>query len=726
MWDSTDTDPEQTYHGVLVVGATVVAYSATRVTAYQLSDGQRIWQQLSLDPQPRVWDVAASGDRVLVAYDDRLRALSLSNGTQLWSQPGNAIDVIVADGWVYARGDQAVRRHALATGAPGWSVTPEHGADGLFAADNGTIYVWSAEFEFGGLVHSVLSALRASDGSEKWDYTVPARVGSVTVAGSVVWLVSTSIFTQGQYGSLIGLHRPDGAVLKRVDFEDNVYPITDRSSGIAVGGGKVVLTQGGTLGNPEPRRTRVFGLAGARPKITTAVLPLGRVGSPYSHQLTASEAPDPLAWSITTGSLPAGLTLSSTGLLSGTPTAAGTSQVTVRALSSNGRSDQRSFPLQVVAASSSTSWRTGGFSRSRNPFSPGTGALDITASPTFAFRWQTAQAAQSGYHGANVVINGTRFYTVAGDGELKAYSITGSTANRAPLWHIPVPDSTATNNFQGFVSLSDDGVFIVADADERRLHAIQASNGNALWKTAPMTANVSIPPLIVGSTLVAVDNFNSLHAYDLDNDGAPLWVGTGTARVGFGELSTDGNRIYGMADCVLYALDIDTGAELWSTTTLTPAEVCPSDLQPAPIVVAGRVYATEASSKLVANASTGAPLLRFKSSSEYGAAGVVVGGLWVFSTPTDIVAVDAYTGRRAWTVPPPSPLYGKISIAATGDLLILSTYLGIAGLDRLTGQPIWDGGSFDGDGIVPREVLAIGPNRILVSTLKGVRAYGPL
>ena len=276
-------------------------------------------------------------------------------------------------------------------------------------------------------------------------------------------------------------------------------------------------------------------------------------------------------WSITAGSLPAGLTLSSAGVLSGTPTAVGTTQVTIRATSSNGRSDQRSFPIQVVPSSSSTDWTTGGSTARAQPVLAGHGALDITAAPAFAFRWQTAQAAQPGYYAANVVINGERFYTVAGDGMLKAYSITGGTANRAPLWSTPVPESP-TNRFRGFVTVAGTKL-IVADVDERRLHAVRASDGDHLWKTEPMAAHVSFDPLIVGDTVVAVDNFGELKAYAL-SDGAERWEETATSRIGFGELSSDGTRIYGMAECVLYALDADTGAELWSTPTLTPEDDC--------------------------------------------------------------------------------------------------------------------------------------------------------
>lgn len=60
------------------------------------------------------------------------------------------------------------------------------------------------------------------------------------------------------------------------------------------------------------------------------VLADGQVGVPYSYTFSATGTP-PITWSVASGSLPAGLTLSSGGALSGTPTAAGTFAFTIRA-----------------------------------------------------------------------------------------------------------------------------------------------------------------------------------------------------------------------------------------------------------------------------------------------------------------------------------------------------------------------------------------------------------
>jgi len=60
------------------------------------------------------------------------------------------------------------------------------------------------------------------------------------------------------------------------------------------------------------------------PSVSTTSLPVGQVGVPYSTSLSATGGTGPYTWSIAGGSLPAGLTLSPAGTISGTPTSAGT------------------------------------------------------------------------------------------------------------------------------------------------------------------------------------------------------------------------------------------------------------------------------------------------------------------------------------------------------------------------------------------------------------------
>ena len=69
-------------------------------------------------------------------------------------------------------------------------------------------------------------------------------------------------------------------------------------------------------------------------QVTAAVLPTAIVGTPYSYQFAATGGTTPYSWAITSGAPPAGLTLSSGGLLSGTPTAQGSSTFTITATDS--------------------------------------------------------------------------------------------------------------------------------------------------------------------------------------------------------------------------------------------------------------------------------------------------------------------------------------------------------------------------------------------------------
>jgi hypothetical protein len=83
--------------------------------------------------------------------------------------------------------------------------------------------------------------------------------------------------------------------------------------------------------------------------ITTATLPDGKAGRPYSAVVAATGGTSPYRFEVIGGQLPGGVALDSvTGAFSGRPTAAGTYQFTVRATDAAGSSDDQTLTVKVI------------------------------------------------------------------------------------------------------------------------------------------------------------------------------------------------------------------------------------------------------------------------------------------------------------------------------------------------------------------------------------------
>ncbi|MFM8558630.1 MAG: putative Ig domain-containing protein, partial [bacterium] len=82
--------------------------------------------------------------------------------------------------------------------------------------------------------------------------------------------------------------------------------------------------------------------------IAPSTLAQAVAGEPYSTTFSALGATSPVTWSLASGALPPGLTLSGTGVLSGTPTLGGTFGFAVRATEPSGCRTTRSLTLEVV------------------------------------------------------------------------------------------------------------------------------------------------------------------------------------------------------------------------------------------------------------------------------------------------------------------------------------------------------------------------------------------
>lgn len=95
------------------------------------------------------------------------------------------------------------------------------------------------------------------------------------------------------------------------------------------------------------------GSGGGSPlSVTTTSLPNGTAGTAYSQSLAATGGTPPYTWGLVQGLgvLPAGLSLSSGGVISGTPTTAGTYNFTVQVTDSANATAQRALSIVIGAA----------------------------------------------------------------------------------------------------------------------------------------------------------------------------------------------------------------------------------------------------------------------------------------------------------------------------------------------------------------------------------------
>ncbi|WP_417628979.1 beta strand repeat-containing protein, partial [Pararhodobacter aggregans] len=104
-----------------------------------------------------------------------------------------------------------------------------------------------------------------------------------------------------------------------------------------------------------PCCTLEFNLAGFQvvdePAFTTASLPDGQVAAAYSQTITATSGASPYAFGAT--GLPDGLSMSSAGAISGTPTEAGSFSVTLTVTDNNALQDSLTLPLIITKADTS-------------------------------------------------------------------------------------------------------------------------------------------------------------------------------------------------------------------------------------------------------------------------------------------------------------------------------------------------------------------------------------
>ncbi len=178
-------------------------------------------------------------------------------------------------------------------------------------------------------------------------------------------------------------------------------------NGIASGQSTLTITaidlDGGTVSQT------VSVTVGQVPAITSnAPTATGTVGTSYSFSCTASGVPTP-TFSVASGALPVGLSLSAAGEISGTPTSAGTFTGTITATNAAGTSAAQSFSIIIAKASASVT--LGSLSQT---FNGSPRAATATTSPaglnvTFTYNGSATAPTNAGSYAVVATINDANY-----------------------------------------------------------------------------------------------------------------------------------------------------------------------------------------------------------------------------------------------------------------------------------------------------------------------------
>jgi len=251
---------------------------------------------------------------------------------------------------------------------------------------------------------------------------------------------------------------------------------------------------------------------------------------------------------------------------------------------------------------------------------------------------------------AGPVIAGGRVYTIDTEATVRAFSAdTGR-----QVWSTRVGGGENSNAlFGGGVSV--DGERLYATNGLGEVAALNASDGSQIWKKRP-GGPLRGAPTVANEAIYVVSQDNQMFALKA-SDGEQLWTGAGTLESAgvFGmaaPAAAQGTVVAGFSSGELNAYRYENGRVVWqdalSRTSISTAVASLSDIDAAPVVDQGYVFAVGQGGRMVAlELFTGQRLW------ELNVAGIStpwVAGDWVFVITDDarLLCIQRTTGRIRW------------------------------------------------------------------------------
>ena len=232
-----------------------------------------------------------------------------------------------------------------------------------------------------------------------------------------------------------------------------------------------------------------------------ASLPNGTQGAAYTQSVTVVGTNGVASFAVTGGSLPAGLTLSATGVLSGTPTGSGTSTFTVTAADASGLSASKSYSLTVnTAPNTSTTTALTSVAPLTSTFgTPVTFGGTVVAGSGASTPTGTVEIRNGGAGGTLLASTNT----IGGTGANGTFSVSSTTVpvgtySNVQAFYVPTGLFAASN------SAAFGSTLTVTPPNVGTTTAVTTSNGNVVYGTqvtftATVTAAGGTTPPTTGS-----------------------------------------------------------------------------------------------------------------------------------------------------------------------------------------------------------------------------------